>query len=59
MNCPPFQTNELSHTLRYRIYRYLNHLYRDLNYSYYWAILIGYDGGRKRMYRKDVRDENR
>lgn len=28
--------------------------FRDLPKTNYWAILLGYDGGRKRMYRKDV-----
>lgn len=46
------QTNDLEPRLREDLLTYFHTLYRDLPLHNHWCLLIGYDGGRKRMYRK-------
>jgi hypothetical protein len=46
------QTRNLSRDLRMALDNYLRNLHRDLNAFKYWALLLDYDGGRKRMYKK-------
>ncbi|XP_059095801.1 coiled-coil domain-containing protein 80-like [Tigriopus californicus] len=46
------QTNDLEPRLRRDLLSYFHTLYRDLPLHNHWCLLIGYDGGRKRMYRK-------
>ncbi len=46
------QTNELSDELRVDLYRHLSDLYRELPNMETWAVLLGYDGGRKRLFRR-------
>ena len=45
-------TRYMSRNLRVDLVRYLHDLYRDLPNFRQWALLLGYDGGRKRMYRR-------
>ena len=42
----------MSINLRKSLLHHLLDLHRDLNYFKEWNLLIGYDGGRKRMYKK-------
>ena len=45
-------TRYVSRNLRVDLLRFLKDLYRDLPMFRQWALLLGYDGGRKRMYRR-------
>ena len=45
-------SNQLSRGVASDIQRHLKDLYRDLPYRAFWGVLLGYDGGRKEMYRQ-------